>query len=126
MLDDRNNRPIAGIEELVTWNTDDNITGWNALLGDRAGSPDLEAVSEYAAPARAGNVAGTPPTYIDCGQLDIFIFESMKFASRLVEAMVPIEFHVYPGMPHSYQAYAPNVKFSKMHLQNVLNAIGSV
>lgn len=123
MLDDRNLTPLPNIEELATWKVDDNITGWKALLGDKAGSSDHKAVSEYAAPARAENLAGLPPTYIDCGQLDIFIYEDTKYASRLIEAKVPTEFHVYPGMPHAYMAYAPNATYSKLHEQNVRSAI---
>ncbi|USW50161.1 Putative alpha/beta hydrolase-3 [Septoria linicola] len=123
MLDDRNNKPLSGIEDLATWKVNDNLTGWGALLGDKSGSADLKAVSEYAAPARAENLAGLPPTYIDCGQLDIFIYEDTKFASRLIDAQVPTEFHTYPGLPHAYQAFAPQARYSKMHLQNVLNAV---
>lgn len=126
MLDDRNNEPLAGIEEFATWKVDDNVTGWGALLGDKAGSSDPKAVSEYAAPARAEDLSGLPSTYIDCGQLDIFILEDTKFAQRLIEARVPTEFHTYPGMPHAYMAYAPNARYSKMHAQNVMNAIEMV
>ncbi|KAM3423477.1 hypothetical protein BST61_g905 [Cercospora zeina] len=47
MLDDRNITPLAGIEELATWKVDDNITGWRALLGDKAGLTDPKAVSDW-------------------------------------------------------------------------------
>lgn len=123
MLDDRNNEALAGIEEFATWKVDDNVTGWGALLGDKAGSSDLEAVSVYAAPARVEDLSGLPPTYIDCGQLDIFILEDTKYASRLIDARVPTEL---PGMPHGFMGYAPNAKYSKMHAQNVMNAIEMV
>lgn len=131
MLDDRTNHDnnestLRDIDAVATWKLDDNATGWKALLGDQAGSSDTQAVSEYAAPARAEDLSGLPPTYIDCGQLDIFIREDTKFASRLMDARVPTEFHTYPGMPHAYMIYAPDARYSKMHAQNVLNAIEMV
>ncbi|KAL9533788.1 Carboxylesterase NlhH [Sphaerulina musiva] len=131
MLDDRTNHDsnestLRDIDAVATWKLDDNATGWEALLGDQAGSSDTQAVSEYAAPARAEDLSGLPPTYIDCGQLDIFIREDTKFASRLMDARVPTEFHTYPGMPHAYMIYAPDARYSKMHAQNVLNAIEMV
>lgn len=122
MLDDRNNKPLD-IDELATWKVNDNITGWGALLGDKAGSSDPKAVSYYAAPARAENLAGLPPTYIDCGQLDIFIYEDTLYASRLINARVPTEFHTYPGMPHAFQGMAPGTTFSKVAEENLLRAI---
>lgn len=131
MLDDRTNHDsnestLRDIDAVATWKLDDNATGWEALLGDQAGSSDTQAVSEYAAPARAEDLSSLPPTYIDCGQLDIFIREDTKFASRLMDARVPTEFHTYPGMPHAYMIYAPDARYSKMHTQNVLNAIEMV
>ena len=93
--------PFPDIEPYATWKCNDNITGWKALLGDVADSAEPKAVSEYAAPARAENLAGLPPTFIECGQLDIFVFEDIAFASRLLQARVPVELHIYPGRSRS-------------------------
>ncbi|KAF7193611.1 Esterase LipI [Pseudocercospora fuligena] len=123
MLDDRTTKPLEALMPFATWSYDDNITGWGALLGEKAGSLNPQPGHEYAAPARAENLSGLPPTFIDCGQLDIFIHEDAKFASRLMEANVPTEFHVYPGQPHAFMAYAPNATYSKLAIQNMLKAI---
>ncbi|GAY18185.1 alpha/beta hydrolase [Mycobacterium sp. shizuoka-1] len=105
MLDDRTTTPDPQLApELLTWNYEDNLTGWGALLGDRAGSDD---VSVYAAPARAQDLAGLPPTYIDVGDLDIFRDENIDYAARLSAAGVPTELHVHPGCPHAFEALAP-------------------
>lgn len=126
MLDDRNNKPLPGLEQLTkSWSVMDNITGWGALLGERAGDPDPKAVSQYAAPARAEDLSGLPPTYIDCGQLDILVYEDMKYATRLAEAQVPIELHIYPGQPHGFQMISKSSTYAKMSTMNVLNAIQS-
>lgn len=125
MLDDRTNKPMPELEDFskAVWSVRDNQTGWEALIGEKAGSSDPKAVSEYAAPARAESVAGLPPTYIECGQLDIFVYEDMKFATRLAEASVPIELHIYPGQPHGFQMFASKATYGAMSTSNVLNAI---
>ena len=38
----------------------------------------------YAAPARANNLAGLPPTFIDVGELDLFRDEDIQFTARLI------------------------------------------
>lgn len=122
MLDDRNTTPVAGVEEHATWKCDDNITGWKALLGPDAGNPTI-VIPAYGAAARAEDVRGLPETYIEVGQLDIFCRENVEFAKRLVDASVPVELHVYPGMPHAFQGIAPEARYSLMSMANVKGAV---
>jgi acetyl esterase/lipase len=101
MLDDRtcvakNPHPFTG--EFI-WTADKNAFGWSALLGKPPGSED---VSPYAAPARAGNLEGLPPTFIATGALDLFLEEDMDYARRLMRAGVAVELHVYPGAFHGF------------------------
>ena len=113
MLDDRNTTHDPDIAGYLTWNWDDNITGWSALLGDEAGT---DAVSPYAAPARQQVMSGLAPTYIDVGTLDIFRDETLQYASRLVAAGVPVELHMHPGAPHAFEALAPESAVAKRAL----------
>ncbi|WP_449343732.1 alpha/beta hydrolase fold domain-containing protein [Streptosporangium canum] len=70
MLDDRNTTPSSHeFAEAVVWNRAANLFGWAALLGDDAGT---DGVSPYAAPARATDLSGLPPAYIDVGELEVF------------------------------------------------------
>lgn len=104
MLDDRSGPPDSSLTEHLTWTYDDNLTGWGALLG--AKEVGAEGVSAYAAPARATDLAGLPPTYIDVGDLDIFRDEDIDYARRLAGAGVPTEFHLHPGCPHAFETLA--------------------
>ncbi|ORW65767.1 alpha/beta hydrolase [Mycolicibacter senuensis] len=106
MLDDRTcaGGPTDGA--LLTWGYDDNATGWGALLG---GQP----ATGYAAPARADDVAGLPPTYLDVGGLDIFAPEDLGYAQRLLAAGVPVELHLYPGCPHAFDLLVPDADVSQ-------------
>ena len=106
------------VEPFAVWNCDDNITGWRALLGNKAGTVEEAPEHSYAAPARAKNLSGLPPSYIDVGQLDIFYLEDMDFAARLAEAGVPVEFHLYPGLPHAFETVGRDTSIVKAALAN--------
>lgn len=103
MLDDRPAAFDPAMAKHLTWNYDDNLTGWGALLGAKAGGV---GVSPYAAPARATDLRGLPRAYIDVGDLDIFRGEDIDYARRLADAGVPTEFHLHPGCPHAFETLA--------------------
>jgi acetyl esterase/lipase len=101
MLDDRtvtrnDPHPFAG--EFI-WNAQSNRFGWHSLLGQE---PGAHGISPYAAPARAADLAGLPPTFISVGALDIFLDEDIDYAQRLLRAGVATELHVYPGAYHGF------------------------
>lgn len=110
MLDDRTSTPDPQLLPFLTWTYDDNVTGWQALLGDSAGT---DVVSPYAAPARATDLTGLPDTYIDIGDLDIFRDEDITYARRLSDAGVPTELHLHPGCPHAFEALARKADVSQ-------------
>ncbi|MGW2208837.1 alpha/beta hydrolase [Streptomyces sp. NPDC001781] len=111
MLDDRNDSPsghqMAGID---VWDRTSNETGWNALLGERRGTPD---VSPYAAPARAVDLAGLPPAFLDVGSAETFRDEVVEYASRIWRGGGVAELHVWPGGFHGFDAFAPGAAVSK-------------
>src|SRR5690606_16332465 len=88
--------PYAG--EFI-WHHANNRFGWTSLLGRE---PGADGVSPYAAPARAEDLAGLPPTFISVGALDLFIEANMEYARRLIRAGVPTELHVYAGAIHGF------------------------
>jgi acetyl esterase/lipase len=110
MLDDRTTEPDPQIAPFAGWTYDDNATGWSALLGDDMGT---ERVSPYAAPARATDLSGLPPAYIEVGQLDIFRDESIDYAMRLSRAGVEVEMHVHPGIGHGTELVTPTAAVSQ-------------
>lgn len=121
MLDDRTVGPDPYLPpEYLVFDYDDNLTGWDALLGsDRAG----EDVSPYAAPARATDLSGLPETYIDVGVLDILRDENIDFACRLIAAGVSTELHVIPGVPHGFDMIAPDVEVTRRVVANRLRRV---
>ncbi|OBG99487.1 alpha/beta hydrolase [Mycobacterium sp. E136] len=123
MLDDRAATPDSSLLPYLTWTYDDNVTGWGALLGAEAGS---DSVSPYAAPARATDLSGLPDTYLDVGDLDIFRNEDISYATRLADAGVPTELHVYPGCPHAFEALARSAGVSKRALSDRVRRLRSL
>jgi acetyl esterase/lipase len=105
MLDDRTGPATAakGPYGEFVWTGASNVFGWSALIGNASGG---DGVSPYAAPARAKDVAGLPPAFIGVGALDLFLEENVKYAQRLAEAGVPVEFHIYPGAVHAFDLMA--------------------
>lgn len=100
MLDDRNLEPDPELVPFAGWTYDNNYTGWSALLGDRLGSDD---VPESAAPARAKDLTGVAPAYVECGELDIFRDENIEYARRISSAGSTTELHIHPGAPHGFE-----------------------
>lgn len=111
MLDDRNDtcssRQMAGID---TWDRTSNATAWRALLGDRYGSADLPP---YAAPARATDLSGLPPAYLDVGSAETFRDETVAYADAIWRAGGQAELHVWPGACHGFDTWAPRAAVSQ-------------
>ncbi len=101
MLDDRTGVQPDGNPNAtdLVWSPAQNQFGWSALLGGAPGGAD---VPPYAAPARATDLAGLPPTFLSVGALDLLAEEGLDYARRLVRAGVPLELHVYPGAFHGF------------------------
>ena len=101
MLDDRQITASSQRDDLHLWSRRSNTFGWKAYLGDLYGSEDIPG---YAAPARAENLEDLPPAYICVGSLDGFRDEDIAYAQRLLQAGVPTELHVLPGVPHGFDS----------------------
>ena len=107
MIDDRNETPSSQeITDIGIWDRDGNIEAWAWYLG---GKP----ADQYAAPARAQDLSGLPPAFIDVGTVDLFRDEDIAFAQRLMQAGVPTELVVNPGSYHASEVFAPEAALSQ-------------
>lgn len=106
MIDDRNETASSHeVTDVGIWDRSGNIEAWQWYLGGRE-------ADEYAAPARAQDLSGLPPTFIDVGTVDLFRDEDIAFATRLMQAGVPTELHVNPGSYHASETFAPEASLS--------------
>ncbi|GGG07808.1 alpha/beta hydrolase [Paenibacillus abyssi] len=121
MIDDRNITPSSHeiTDKQAVWNRSNNLLGWSMYLGDHADGD----ISPYAAPSRAENLAGLPPTYTCIGELDTFRDETIDYVARLAQAGVPVEFHLYPGCFHGFEIFVPNAEVSQRCRNGYIKAL---
>lgn len=124
MLDDRNE--TVSCQQYATgpmYNSTFNKFAWSCLLGERAGGDN---VSYYEAPARAEDLAGLPPTFLDVASADPFRDEVVGFASKLWAGGIATELHVWPGGPHGYDRIAPSAAISVLARKARLSWMGRI
>ncbi|KAI9737140.1 MAG: hypothetical protein M1834_000733 [Cirrosporium novae-zelandiae] len=133
MLDNRtvvgNGEEDKELSPFLSWSYADNTTAWSALLGGTASQNYDETKIQglqYASPARAETLKGLPDTYIDVGGLDLFRDECIAYAQRLVRDGVNVEFHLYPGVPHGFEALGDEVGVVKRARANRVAAFKKV
>lgn len=121
MIDDRNITPSSHeiTANSALWNRARNIAGWSMYLGEHASGE----ISPYAAPSRAENYAGLPPTYTCVGQLDPFRDETIECVARLAQAGVDVEFNLYPGCIHGFDIIVPQAEISQRAVKGYVNAL---
>jgi acetyl esterase/lipase len=111
MLDDRNDTPSAHqMAGVGVWDRASNQGAWTALLGRARGT---EEVSPYAAPARATDLSGLPPAFLDVGSAETFRDEVADYALRLLRAGVSAELHVWSGGFHGFDTLVPQAVISQ-------------
>ncbi len=109
VLDDRMTTPsMRALVEQPLWNSHSTVHMWRHYLG-----PDADgSTSPYAAPARAAQLSGLPPTAITTGEFDPLRDEAIEYARRLMEAGVPTELHVIPAVIHAFDGLTPDSPLS--------------
>lgn len=93
-LDDRlETHSMRTYTDTPVWHRPNAILSWQYYLAG-------QEPTAYAAPARADDLSGLPPTYVDVCEFDSLRDEGIAYAQRLVQAGVPVELHLYPGTFH--------------------------
>jgi acetyl esterase len=93
-LDDRLETPsMRAYTDTPVANRANVILTWQHYLAG-------QQATAYAAPARAADLTGLPPSYVAVCEFDPLRDEGIQYAQRLVQAGVPVELHLYPGTFH--------------------------
>ncbi|WP_308166786.1 alpha/beta hydrolase [Nocardia albiluteola] len=96
-LDDRLDTPsMRRFVDTPIWNQPAAVWSWKYYL---SGTPEVPGL-QYAAPARAHDLAGLPPAFVSTCEFDPLRDEGMSYAQRLLAAGVSTELHHYRGTFH--------------------------
>ena len=103
-LDDRTavrvTEPQGAVGRYV-WTPGLNRAAWELYLAE-VGGPGAEPLPDYAAPARRTDLAGSPPTFIGVGSLDLFFAEDRDYATKLIDAGVHLDWFQPTGAYHGF------------------------
>ncbi len=121
MIDNLHATPSGRYVNHPVWNQQTSFNAWEMYL---AGTPGLGA-SPYAAASRAEDLSGLPPAYICVGSEDLFRDEDIDYARRLLDADVPCELAVFPGLYHGGDVFVPHARISRRLTGSVLSALAS-
>ncbi|KAL4902256.1 Alpha/Beta hydrolase protein [Aspergillus multicolor] len=114
MLDDRHDSVSAKqFEAGVAWSVAMNRVAWDHVLGRGAGDSDAVDVDELMAPARATDLSGLPPAFIDVGECEVFWDEAVVYASRIWQCGGTAELHVWPGSYRGMFPFEPEVPVAR-------------
>lgn len=106
MLDHRTGQTQAPHDNPTTghlsWTHDANRFCWQCMQGSYALDDQRQA---HFSPALARDLTGLPASFLSVGALDLFLDEGVAFALQLSRCAVPVELHVYPGVPHMFDQH---------------------
>ncbi|MEZ5502741.1 MAG: alpha/beta hydrolase [Halioglobus sp.] len=105
-LDDRLQTPsMRRFVDTPMWNRPNAELSWDFYLGDQF-QRGADNVPCYAAPARAEDLSGLPPTYVSTMEFDPLRDEGVIYALKLMQAGVATELHSFPGTFHGSSLFS--------------------
>lgn len=112
-IDDRMNSDSATkYVDTPLWSKGTAQASWTLYLRGTA-SPGADDVPPYAAPARAEDLRGMPPTFVAAAHLDPLRDEAIEFSQKLLASGIPTELHLYPGTFHGSRTIS-NARVSQL------------
>jgi acetyl esterase/lipase len=114
VLDDRlDTHSVRTLTDVPLWTSRDVAIMWDNYLG-----PERRTVDPYAAPARAVDLSGLAPAYVQTSELDPLRDEGILYALRLLQAGVPVDLHNIAGTFHSFDGFPVEIATSTVTLQH--------
>lgn len=122
-LDDRLTTTSAhAVTDPRLWNRRVARLAWDAYLAEIDPTGPLGC---YAAPARAANLHGLPPTVVTVNDHDLLRDEGLAFGLRLAAAGVRVDLHHLGGTVHGSLGMAPDAAISRRELSVLLRAMAA-
>ncbi len=112
------NNPATG---RLSWSRAANHFCWQCMQGEYDANDERVYLLS---PSLAPHLEGLPPSFIGVGALDLFLEEDVEFGLKLSRSGVPVEMHVYPGVPHMFDQYPGAV--TEQSNSDVRSALGKM
>ncbi|WP_344767001.1 alpha/beta hydrolase [Aeromicrobium panaciterrae] len=96
LLDDRPHATGLDDGRDPIWSAKAARGAWKAYLGPGG-------TRSAAVPAELEDLRRLPPVYMSVGSREVTVPETLAFSGRLAELGVPVEFHMWDGMPHGFE-----------------------
>ena len=119
MLDNTHDTPSGKENGYLIWDRGASFFGWECYFGSNPG----KNADKFQSPARATNLSGLPPTYINVGAVELFRDECITYAQQLMKDGVPTQLQVFPGVAHGADVFVPNAKICQDIKRNELIAL---
>ncbi len=119
MLDNTHDTPSGKQSGYLGWDRESSLWAWNAYLGGDLG----KSATALQSPARATDLSGLPRTYLYVGSNELFRDEVIAYAQKLLQADVPTELYVAPGVSHGGERMAPNAQVSQTANNLMVDAV---
>ena len=74
-------------------------------------------------PLLSHDLSGLPPAFLSVGAVDTLRDENIAYAARLLQAGVPVELHVWPGVYHAVEFQTPQCPTSRRILSEYSAAL---
>lgn len=107
MIEDRSTRWSALAADKITWSKSHGVLAWHLLLQGQRRQKTYQIPAD-AAPARAEDLTGLPPTISYVGSHDILLSEAQTMADRLQQAGNPSAFRVFENLFHAMEDSVPD------------------
>lgn len=114
---DEEERAFFSGENALVWSSETDVLAWKAYLGD---NPE-NAQNPYFVPARAEDLSGLPPVFLDVGSVELFRKPTIAFAEAIWKAGGLVELHVAAGAFHGSDYLASQAAASQRsaHARNL-------
>lgn len=126
---DVNNIPAEYKDDLISYeqNKDAPVLDMEItyrFMEEYGAPPNSKLFSPFAGPKEEWNFKNLPPTaFWVCG-MDPLRDDGFVYDRVLKENRVKTKFYIYPGLPHAFSSFAPNIKAAKQQIEDFVEGVG--
>ncbi|KXS39055.1 MAG: esterase / lipase [Halomonadaceae bacterium T82-2] len=83
------------------------------------GEPPAASVSDPRVSPLEGDLSNLPPTLIQCGEAEVLLDDSRRYAEQASQSGSPVKLSLWPDMPHVFVGFAPRLTAARQALTEI-------